>query len=119
MLNDNLDSLTPKESKILKLRWGLDELKEHTYEEIGSMFNVTKERIRQIEAKALRKLRHPSRSLRLSPFVDPNFKSLSDDVYEPAPEFEAYGDWNEEENNAWHEKICSFGWVVLQTQKKN
>lgn len=60
-LNELLESLTPRENKILKLRYGLD-CDEHTLESIGKMFNVSKDRIRQIEAKALRKLRDPSRS---------------------------------------------------------
>lgn len=57
-----LDSLTPRESKILRLRFGIDTDKEHTLEEVADMFDVTKERIRQIEMKGLRKMRHPSRS---------------------------------------------------------
>jgi RNA polymerase sigma factor (sigma-70 family) len=61
-INDMLDSLTPRESKILRLRYGINYDTEYTLEQIGSMFDCTKERIRQIEAKALRKMRHPSRS---------------------------------------------------------
>lgn len=57
-----VDTLTPRESKVIKMRFGLDRDRDSTLEDIASMFNVTKERIRQIEAKALRKLRHPSRS---------------------------------------------------------
>lgn len=57
-----LDSLTPREAKVLRLRFGIDTDKEYKLEEIADMFNVTRERIRQIEAKALRKMRHPSRS---------------------------------------------------------
>ena len=57
-----VDTLTPRESKVIKLRFGLDRDHDHTLEQIANIFNVTRERIRQIEAKALRKLRHPSRS---------------------------------------------------------
>lgn len=64
-----LDTLTPREEKILKLRFGLEGGREHTLEEIGKIFDVTRERIRQIEAKALRKLRHPSRSKKLRGYL--------------------------------------------------
>jgi RNA polymerase primary sigma factor len=64
-----LRTLTPREEKIIKMRFGLDDGLEHTLEEVGQCFAVTRERIRQIEAKALRKLRHPSRSRRLKLFV--------------------------------------------------
>ena len=60
-----LHTLTPREEKILRMRFGMDDGSEHTLEEVGQMFAVTRERIRQIEAKALRKLRHPSRSSKL------------------------------------------------------
>jgi len=65
-----LDTLTPREEKVLRLRYGLDDGKPRTLEEVGKEFNVTRERIRQIEAKALRKLRHPSRSKRLKEYID-------------------------------------------------
>lgn len=65
-----LDTLTPREEKVLRLRYGLDDGKPRTLEEVGKEFNVTRERIRQIEAKALRKLRHPIRSKRLKEFID-------------------------------------------------
>jgi len=65
-----LKSLTPREELVLKMRFGVGEGSEHTLEEVGRSFNVTRERIRQIESKALRKLRHPSRSLKLRPFLD-------------------------------------------------
>jgi len=64
-----LSTLTPREEKILRMRFGIEDGKEHTLEEIGQSFAVTRERIRQIEAKALRKLRHPSRSLKLKSFL--------------------------------------------------
>ena len=69
-LIDVLDTLTPREEKVLRLRFGLDDGKARTLEEVGREFNVTRERIRQIEAKALRKLRHPSRSKKLKDFLD-------------------------------------------------
>ena len=65
-----LDTLTPREEKVLRLRYGIDDGKPRTLEEVGREFNVTRERIRQIEAKALRKLRHPSRSKKLRDFLD-------------------------------------------------
>ncbi|WP_415853190.1 RNA polymerase sigma factor RpoD [Thermoanaerobacter kivui] len=69
-LMDVLDTLTPREEKVLRLRFGLDDGRARTLEEVGKEFNVTRERIRQIEAKALRKLRHPSRSKKLKDFLD-------------------------------------------------
>ncbi len=65
-----LDTLTPREAKVLKLRFGLDDGRNRTLEEVGKEFNVTRERIRQIEAKALRKLRHPSRSKKLKDYLE-------------------------------------------------
>ena len=69
-LIDVLDTLTPREAKVLKLRFGLEDGRARTLEEVGGEFKVTRERIRQIEAKALRKLRHPSRSRRLKDFLE-------------------------------------------------
>ena len=68
-LNDVMKTLTPREAKVLRLRFGLDDGKSRTLEEVGKQFNVTRERIRQIEAKALRKLRHPSRSKKLKEYM--------------------------------------------------
>ncbi len=68
--NNILSSLTPREAKVLKMRFGIDMRTDHTLEEVGKKFDVTRERIRQIEAKALRKLRHPSRSEILKSFLD-------------------------------------------------
>lgn len=68
-LNDVMKTLTPREAKVLRLRFGLDDGKARTLEEVGRQFNVTRERIRQIEAKALRKLRHPSRSKKLKEYM--------------------------------------------------
>ena len=69
-LGDVLQTLTPREEKVLRLRFGLEDGRSRTLEEVGKEFNVTRERIRQIEAKALRKLRHPSRSKKLKDFLD-------------------------------------------------
>ena len=69
-LADVLSTLTPREAKVLKLRFGLEDGRSRTLEEVGKEFNVTRERIRQIEAKALRKLRHPSRSKKLRDYLD-------------------------------------------------
>ena len=65
-----LSTLTDREQKVLRLRFGLDDGRARTLEEVGKEFNVTRERIRQIEAKALRKLRHPSRSRKLKDYLD-------------------------------------------------
>ena len=70
LLMEVLDTLTDREQKVLRLRFGLDDGRPRTLEEVGKEFNVTRERIRQIEAKALRKLRHPSRSKKLKDYLD-------------------------------------------------
>ena len=69
-LSNVLGTLTPREEKVLRLRFGLDDGRARTLEEVGKEFDVTRERIRQIEAKALRKLRHPSRSKKLKDYLD-------------------------------------------------
>jgi RNA polymerase primary sigma factor len=71
-----LKTLTPREEKVLKMRFGIDVASEHTLEEVGKDFSVTRERIRQIEVKALRKLRHPSRSKKLQSFFDKEFDTI-------------------------------------------
>ncbi len=68
--NKVLATLTPREARVLRMRFGIGEKSDHTLEEVGQDFDVTRERIRQIEAKALRKLRHPSRAKRLKSFVE-------------------------------------------------
>jgi RNA polymerase primary sigma factor len=72
VVKDVLDSLTPREAKVLRMRFGIEMSTDHTLEEVGKQFDVTRERIRQIEAKALRKLRHPSRSDKLKSFLEGN-----------------------------------------------
>jgi RNA polymerase primary sigma factor len=74
-----LKTLTPREEKVLKMRFGIDVASEHTLEEVGKDFSVTRERIRQIEVKALRKLRHPSRSKKLQSFFDKEFHLLTEE----------------------------------------
>ena len=69
-MDDVLDSLTERERRVLELRFGLDDGRSRTLEEVGREFGVTRERIRQIEAKALRKLRHPSRSKKLRDYLE-------------------------------------------------
>ena len=69
-LDEVLDSLTDREKRILELRFGIEDGRDRTLEEVGKEFGVTRERIRQIEAKALRKLRHPSRSNKLKNYVE-------------------------------------------------
>lgn len=80
-LNEVLDTLTDREENVLRLRFGLDDGKMRTLEDVGKVFNVTRERIRQIEAKALRKLRHPSRSKQLKDFME-DWYCLGDSIRE-------------------------------------
>ena len=75
-----LKSLTPREEKVLKMRFGIDVASEHTLEEVGKDFSVTRERIRQIEVKALKKLKHPSRSKRLQSFFEKEFNPSHEDI---------------------------------------
>ncbi len=77
-----LKTLTPREEKVLKMRFGIDVASEHTLEEVGKDFSVTRERIRQIEVKALRKLRHPSRSKKLQTFFEKEFHFAHDEAVE-------------------------------------
>lgn len=70
IVRDVLDSLTPREAKVLRMRFGIEMTTDHTLEEVGKLFDVTRERVRQIESKALRKLKHPNRSDKLRSFID-------------------------------------------------
>ena len=72
VVKDMLDSLTPREAKVLRMRFGIEMSSDHTLEEVGKQFEVTRERIRQIEAKAIRKLKHPNRSDKLRTYLDPH-----------------------------------------------
>lgn len=82
-----LKTLTPREEKVLKMRFGIDVASEHTLEEVGKDFSVTRERIRQIEVKALRKLRHPSRSKKLRTFFD---KELNEEGFDEGPDIDIH-----------------------------
>lgn len=77
-IREVLKTLTPREEKVLKMRFGIDVASEHTLEEVGKDFSVTRERIRQIEVKALKKLRHPSRSKKLAAFFDREIQNLEE-----------------------------------------
>lgn len=81
-----LKTLTPREEKVLKMRFGIDVASEHTLEEVGKDFSVTRERIRQIEVKALRKLRHPSRSKKLQTFFEKEFHLAHDEEIDDSME---------------------------------
>jgi RNA polymerase primary sigma factor len=70
MINEVLDELSPREAKVLRMRYGLETSTDYTLEELGRQFDLTRERIRQIEAKAMNKLRHPSRSEKLRSFLE-------------------------------------------------
>ena len=70
VVKEILDTLTPREAKVLRMRFGIEMSTDHTLEEVGKQFDVTRERIRQIESKAVRKLKHPSRSDKLRSFID-------------------------------------------------
>jgi RNA polymerase primary sigma factor len=72
VIKEVLDSLTPREAKVLRMRYGVEMSNDHTLEEVGKQFDVTRERIRQIEAKAMSKLRQPSRSDKLKTFLTQN-----------------------------------------------
>jgi RNA polymerase primary sigma factor len=69
-INEALDALSPREAKVLRMRFGIDTASDCTLEELGKQFDVTRERIRQIESKAMRKLMHPSRAAKLREFLD-------------------------------------------------
>jgi RNA polymerase sigma factor (sigma-70 family) len=87
-IQDILDSLTPREAKILRLRFGIGMIKDHTLEEVAKMFDVTRERIRQIEAKALRKMRHPSRASRLQQLLSDNLSGYGFAYYGVVTEYQ-------------------------------
>jgi RNA polymerase sigma factor (sigma-70 family) len=108
LIKDTLDSMTPRESKILKLRFGIEMVEDFTLEQIAIAFNVTRERIRQIEAKALRKMRHPTRSTKL--LGEPI--TLWDIATELPPErddeewgwSEAQEEWHQAKLEVWRER---------------
>jgi len=121
-MSDALDSLTPREAKLLRLRFGIDTDNELTLEQIASIFNLTRERIRQIEAKALRKMRHPSRSkvFEVQLYPDADCWSISTVISEPAPKIEDYEDWGLEGYEDYEKAM--FSWrerMVLANKKLN
>ena len=79
-IDDVLKTLTYREREIIKLRYGIGDGYTYTLEEVGRIFKVTRERVRQVEAKALRKLQHPVRSRKLSPFMDTNEQTPEESV---------------------------------------
>ena len=90
-VQDVLDSLTPREAKVLKMRFGIGIDKDYSLEEVGSQFDVTRERIRQIEAKALRKMRHPSRSDKLKEFLAADGELIISSIFnDPFPNIDHY-----------------------------
>jgi RNA polymerase sigma factor (sigma-70 family) len=112
-IRDILDSLTPREAKVLRLRFGIDMPSEYTLEEVGEMFGVTRERIRQIEAKALRKMRHPARSDKLKTLL---FDDMGNDWYvdickqinEPPPDYDPDFDNTDQfraKMGKWYERV--------------
>jgi len=109
-MSDALDSLTPREAKLLRLRFGIDTDNELTLEQIANIFNVTRERIRQIEAKALRKMRHPSRSIMYSGFINPDvpFGSFNAAIKEPPPQMEDYEDYGTEGIKYYEQDLFSW-----------
>ena len=90
-----LKTLTPREEKVLKMRFGIDVASEHTLEEVGKDFSVTRERIRQIEVKALKKLKHPSRSKKLLAFFEKDLKTIIEDHEEDIEDFDDDSDSDE------------------------
>ena len=112
-IRDILDSLTPREAKVLRLRFGIDMPSEYTLEEVGKMFGVTRERIRQIEAKALRKMRHPARSDKLKMLLFDGMKNdwyfdICKQINEPPPEFDPDFDDTDKfraKMGRWYERV--------------
>lgn len=114
LMNNILDSLTPRESKILRLRFGINMAQEFTLEQVASIFNVTRERIRQIEAKALRKMRHPSRSDKLN--GEPI--TLWDRVTELKPERDEEWGWSVHEEERYQTRVINWMQRTAEARKK-
>jgi RNA polymerase sigma factor (sigma-70 family) len=109
-MSDALDSLTTKEAKVLRLRFGIGTDNELTLEQIANIFNVTRERIRQIEAKALRKMRHPSKSVMYQGYINPDvpFGSFNAAIKELPPQMEDYDDYGLEAIKYYGEALFSW-----------
>jgi len=108
LMRDVLDSLTPRERKVLKMRFGVDMTREYSLEEVGQFMDLSRERIRQIEARALRKMRHPSRSNMLNG----EYTTLWGAICEPHPKLQDYIEWgalgytyHAEAMEAWKKRI--------------
>ena len=112
-IKDLLDSLTPREAKVLKLRFGIGVDREYTLEEVGKHFDVTRERIRQIECKALRKMRHPSRSDRLKAHLAPD-QIRTSAAPEPFPDVENF--WGVDGMLRYHDAVE--GWNIRRLAAK-
>jgi RNA polymerase sigma factor (sigma-70 family) len=112
-INDALDSLSPREAKVLRLRFGVGFDRELTLEEVGRVFDKTKERIRMIEAKALRKMRHPSRADRL----DDVYFSLNDQANEPMPERDMEYGWSAYAEERYQEHLAHWRGRVNEALK--
>ena len=112
-IKDLLDSLTPREAKVLKLRFGIGVDREYTLDEVGKHFDVTRERIRQIEAKALRKMRHPSRSDRLKAHLAPD-QIRTSAAPEPFPDIENF--WGVDGMLRYHDAVE--GWNIRRLAAK-
>ena len=109
-INDVLDSLTPREAKVLRMRFGLDIPEECTLDQTGSMFSLTKERMRQIEAKALRKMRHPARSAYLQPLLNPDvpYQTPFQVLKEPPPDVNRYLGWYSDGAEMYHNAVMAW-----------
>jgi len=121
LMRDVLDSLTPREKKVLKLRFGVDMTKEYSLEEVGSFMGITRERVRQIEAKALRKMRHPSRSKMLTG----EYTTLWGMVCEPHPKLNDYAEWGalgymyySDAVEAWKKRVMAAGVRIEEIKEK-
>ena len=114
-----LKTLTPREEKVIKMRFGVGEKSEHTLEEVGQNFAVTRERIRQIEAKALRKLRHPSRSRKLRAFIEDGFADGKDNIHLFAPHHHVHGDIAVGEERVNYEPVAGMGGLLLAQVQNN
>ena len=118
VIQDLLDSVTPRESKVLKLRFGIDMGKEHTLEEIAKIMDLTREGIRQIEARALRKMRHPSKSDRLWVHLNPESSvSVSDRASSRPPKI-VEDDWDMYGQEQFEQQFVAWKAEVIRARAK-